>query len=220
MSTASAAIDRAHLVMLAETGILERRRRRAPSPGRSTAIDRESTSPALTYTGEVEDYFFLVENGTEGAARRRISPGGCTPAARATTSTTRCSSSRLKSEIDRLAAKAARLDSHALIDVAERESGDADRRLYPRPAGAAHDLRPLSRRRSSRCCCATSSGSPPPARIVDLSPDGRGRHHHLRLSDRPRARRQAARLRRADCAIPMAASPPSTTSPRPIRPSS
>ncbi|MFD1911227.1 argininosuccinate lyase [Halodurantibacterium flavum] len=53
-------IDRAHLVMLAETGILPR-----PAAGRIAraliAIASEVDPETLTYTGEVEDYFFLVE---------------------------------------------------------------------------------------------------------------------------------------------------------------
>ena len=53
------AINRAHLVMLAETGIL---------PGDDASriakalreIDLETDIDSLTYTGEHEDYFFLV----------------------------------------------------------------------------------------------------------------------------------------------------------------
>ncbi len=55
-----AAINRAHLVMLAETGILPR----ADAARIATAlrdIDTETDLSALTYTGEHEDYFFLVE---------------------------------------------------------------------------------------------------------------------------------------------------------------
>lgn len=53
-------IDRAHLVMLAETGIL------APDQasriaGALVAIDVEIDPSTLEYTGEVEDYFFLIE---------------------------------------------------------------------------------------------------------------------------------------------------------------
>ncbi|PRY26169.1 argininosuccinate lyase [Aliiruegeria haliotis] len=55
-----ARINRAHLVMLAETGILQ------PSKAVDLAralhrIETEVDIPALTYTGEHEDYFFLVE---------------------------------------------------------------------------------------------------------------------------------------------------------------
>ena len=54
------AINRAHLVMLCETGIL------SADQGRNIArtlgdIAREIDIDALTYTGEHEDYFFLVE---------------------------------------------------------------------------------------------------------------------------------------------------------------
>lgn len=55
-----AAINRAHLVMLAETGILD------PADAAKIAraleeIDAETDIAALRYTGEHEDYFFLVE---------------------------------------------------------------------------------------------------------------------------------------------------------------
>ncbi|WP_273687416.1 argininosuccinate lyase [Ketogulonicigenium vulgare] len=54
------AIDRAHLVMLAETGILP-----AADAGKiavaRAALDTEIDPATLTYTGEVEDYFFLIE---------------------------------------------------------------------------------------------------------------------------------------------------------------
>jgi argininosuccinate lyase len=54
------AIDRAHLVMLAETGILPRET--ASRIARALlAIEHEIDPAALSYTGEVEDYFFLVE---------------------------------------------------------------------------------------------------------------------------------------------------------------
>ena len=54
------AIDQAHLVMLCETGIL------TGGQGREIAkalrdIDREIEIEKLTYTGEFEDYFFLIE---------------------------------------------------------------------------------------------------------------------------------------------------------------
>lgn len=63
------AIDRAHLVMLAETGILPRET--ASRIARAlTAIEREIDPAALTYTGDVEDYFFLVE----AELRKRLTP--------------------------------------------------------------------------------------------------------------------------------------------------
>jgi argininosuccinate lyase len=63
------AIDRAHLVMLAETGILPREA--ASRIARALiAIEREIDPAALIYTGEVEDYFFLVEV----ELRKRLQP--------------------------------------------------------------------------------------------------------------------------------------------------
>jgi argininosuccinate lyase len=50
-------IDRAHLVMLVETGILDADQR--PAIARALeAIEREIDPAALAYTGEVEDFFF------------------------------------------------------------------------------------------------------------------------------------------------------------------
>jgi len=53
-------IDRAHLVMLVETGIVDRRQA-AQIAGALEAIDREINPAELSYTGEVEDFFFLIE---------------------------------------------------------------------------------------------------------------------------------------------------------------
>ena len=54
------AINRAHLVMLAETGILSSDTAAAIARGLG-AIDRTVVAAKLTYSGEFEDYFFLVE---------------------------------------------------------------------------------------------------------------------------------------------------------------
>ncbi|PKP70255.1 MAG: argininosuccinate lyase [Alphaproteobacteria bacterium HGW-Alphaproteobacteria-4] len=61
------AINRAHLVMLAQTGILPGATAAALA-GALSAIDAELDLPAITYTGEHEDYFFLVE----AELRRRL----------------------------------------------------------------------------------------------------------------------------------------------------
>ncbi|WP_163270375.1 argininosuccinate lyase [Chelativorans alearense] len=63
------AIDRAHLVMLAETGILSDLQAAAIATALVT-IDREVDVSALTYTGEVEDFFFLIEK----ELKRRLGP--------------------------------------------------------------------------------------------------------------------------------------------------
>ncbi|MGB1209160.1 MAG: argininosuccinate lyase, partial [Paracoccaceae bacterium] len=55
-----ATINRAHLVMLAETGILPTKEA-AQLAAALAAIEAEVDVNALTYTGEHEDYFFLVE---------------------------------------------------------------------------------------------------------------------------------------------------------------
>ncbi len=55
------AINRAHLVMLSETGIVSAETATALA-GALEAIDDELDLPSLSYTGEYEDYFFLVED--------------------------------------------------------------------------------------------------------------------------------------------------------------
>ena len=68
------AIDRAHLVMLFETGIIDRDHA-AKIASALEAIDHEIEPATLVYTGEVEDFFFLIEKelkariGTEVAGR-------------------------------------------------------------------------------------------------------------------------------------------------------
>jgi argininosuccinate lyase len=62
-------IDRAHCVMLAETGILARGDAAAIARALG-AIERELDVPSLTYDGTVEDFFFLIE----GELRRRLGP--------------------------------------------------------------------------------------------------------------------------------------------------
>ena len=64
-----AAANRAHLVMLVETGILDTATG-AKIAQALTAIDAETDVAALTYTGEHEDYFFVVED----QLKRRIGP--------------------------------------------------------------------------------------------------------------------------------------------------
>jgi argininosuccinate lyase len=68
------AIDRAHLIMLHEQGILDDAAAQKIAAGLE-AIDAELDVGALTYTGEVEDFFFLIEKelkariGVETAGR-------------------------------------------------------------------------------------------------------------------------------------------------------
>jgi argininosuccinate lyase len=63
------AIDRAHLVMLAETCILDAEQAREIA-GALDSIDAEIEPSELVYTGEVEDFFFLIEN----ELKKRIGP--------------------------------------------------------------------------------------------------------------------------------------------------
>jgi argininosuccinate lyase len=112
------AIDRAHLVMLAETGILDAEQASAIA-GALVAIDAEIDVQSLTYTGEVEDFFFLIER----ELRKRLGPD---LAGRLHTARSRNDIDHtlfklgLKERIDTLLGKALALHA-ALIDTAERE---------------------------------------------------------------------------------------------------
>lgn len=64
-----AAINKAHLVMLVETGILTGQQGISIAQALA-AIDLETDISALTYTGEHEDYFFFVE----AELKRRLGP--------------------------------------------------------------------------------------------------------------------------------------------------
>jgi argininosuccinate lyase len=111
-------IDRAHLVMLVETGILDKDQA-AKIAEALEAIDREVDPSSLVYTGEVEDFFFLIEK----ELKARI---GTDIAGRLHTARSRNDIDHtlfklgLKQQIDALMAKARRLLT-AMIDTAERE---------------------------------------------------------------------------------------------------
>ncbi|HEX2552582.1 MAG TPA: argininosuccinate lyase [Microvirga sp.] len=161
-------IDRAHLVMLAETGILRGEDARAIA-GALEAIDRDLDVPSLTYTGEVEDFFFLIEK----ELRRRIGPE---VAGRLHTGRSRNDIDHtlfklaLKERIDALGARL-RGFVDALLATAERERGtlivaythgqpaQPDTFGHYLAAVAEFVLRDLERLMAAR-------------RIVDLSPMG------------------------------------------------
>jgi argininosuccinate lyase len=63
------AIDRAHLVMLVETGILDAEQGRLIAKALDS-IDTEIEPSSLVYTGEVEDFFFLIER----ELKKRVGP--------------------------------------------------------------------------------------------------------------------------------------------------
>jgi argininosuccinate lyase len=111
-------IDRAHLVMLAETGILDRGQA-STIAGALEAIDRDVDPAGLVYTGEVEDYFFLIEK----ELKARLGPD---VAGRLHTARSRNDIDHtlfklgLKERIDALMVKARHL-LKAMIDAAERE---------------------------------------------------------------------------------------------------
>nr|WP_089905339.1 argininosuccinate lyase [Loktanella fryxellensis] len=111
-------IDRAHLVMLARTGILP------PAVAARiahalVAIDRDIDPATLVYTGEVEDYFFL----REAELKARIGPddGGRLHTARSRNDIDHTLfKMALKDRLDGLLADARAL-LHALIETADRE---------------------------------------------------------------------------------------------------
>lgn len=112
------AIDQAHLVMLSETGILER----GDASAIAKALDevaRELDVAALEYTGEVEDFFFLLER----ELKTRVGPD---IAGRLHTGRSRNDigvtyfKMRLRDAIDEMFTKLHKLIA-AMIDTAERE---------------------------------------------------------------------------------------------------
>jgi argininosuccinate lyase len=113
-------IDRAHLVMLHRTGILPTDAA-AQIAAALVEIDRQIDPNALTYTGEVEDYFFLRE--AELKARVGADTGGRLHTARSRNDIDHTLfKMSLKARLDAMLAEARALLS-ALIDTAERESG-------------------------------------------------------------------------------------------------
>ncbi|WP_322895372.1 MULTISPECIES: argininosuccinate lyase [unclassified Yoonia] len=112
-------IDRAHLVMLDRTGILPRDV--SASIARALIeIDRDIDPATLSYTGEVEDYFFLRE--TELKARVGADTGGRLHTARSRNDIDHTLFKiSLKARLDGLLAECRSLLA-ALIDTANRES--------------------------------------------------------------------------------------------------
>ncbi|KRA67478.1 argininosuccinate lyase [Agrobacterium sp. LC34] len=110
-------IDRAHLVMLRETGILDAETA-AKIAGALEDIDRTIEPSELVYTGEVEDFFFLIEK--ELKARIGVDVAGRLHTARSRNDIDHTLFKiGLKDKIDTLTAKA-RVLLKALIDAAER----------------------------------------------------------------------------------------------------
>ncbi len=112
------AIDRAHLVMLHETGILTGEQAGKIAEALA-AIDREVDPEALQYTGEVEDFFFLIEK--ELKARLGPDLGGRLHTARSRNDIDHTLFKfNLRRYIDAAVEQALKLLA-ALIDAAERE---------------------------------------------------------------------------------------------------
>jgi argininosuccinate lyase len=112
------AIDRAHLVMLAETGILVADQARAIAKALDS-IDAEIDPSALVYTGEVEDFFFLIEK----ELKKRVGPdvGGRLHTARSRNDIDHTLFKlELRERLNVLIGKALALH-RALIEAAERE---------------------------------------------------------------------------------------------------
>ena len=110
-------IDRAHLVMLVETGILDIELA-AKIAGALEAIDKEIDPTKLEYTGEVEDFFFLIEK--ELKARIGVDIAGRLHTARSRNDIDHTLFKLgLKEKIDGLMEKARKLLA-AMIDAADR----------------------------------------------------------------------------------------------------
>ncbi len=111
-------IDRAHLVMLVETGILDKQLA-AKIADALEAIEREVDPASLVYTGDVEDFFFLIEK--ELKARIGVDIAGRLHTARSRNDIDHTLFKLgLKQKIDVLMGKARKLLA-AMIDAAERQ---------------------------------------------------------------------------------------------------
>ncbi len=143
---------------------------RAPSRGRSRRSTARSTSASLTYTGEVEDFFFLVEARTEEAARprprraaahrplaQRHRPHAVPPAPEERDRPPGGEAARPGRHADRRGGARGAAPSSSPIPTASRRSPPPSATISPR---------------SSRCCCATSSGLPAAREDVDFCPMG------------------------------------------------
>jgi len=110
-------IDRAHLVMLVETGILDIELA-GKIAGALVAIDKEIDPTKLEYTGEVEDFFFLIEK--ELKARIGVDVAGRLHTARSRNDIDHTLFKLgLKEKIDALMEKARKLLA-AMVDAADR----------------------------------------------------------------------------------------------------
>lgn len=112
------AIDRAHLVMLTETGILDAGQAREIAAALES-IDAEIEPSKLVYTGEVEDFFFLIEK----ELKKRVGPdlGGRLHTARSRNDIDHTLFKLgLRERLNVLIAKALKLHT-TLIEAAERE---------------------------------------------------------------------------------------------------
>lgn len=112
------AIDRAHLVMLAETGILDAGQA-SQIAAALDSIDAEIDPSRLVYTGEVEDLFFLIEK----ELKKRVGPdlGGRLHTARSRNDIDHTLFKLgLRQRLNALIEKALKLHA-TLIDAAERE---------------------------------------------------------------------------------------------------
>ncbi len=112
------AIDRAHLVMLAETGILDAKQAGEIAKALDS-IDAEIVPSELVYTGEVEDFFFLIEK----ELKKRVGPdlGGRLHTARSRNDIDHTLFKLgLRERLNVLIGKALNLHK-ALIEAAERE---------------------------------------------------------------------------------------------------
>ena len=112
------AIDRAHLVMLTETGILDAGQAREIAAALES-IDAEIDPSKLVYTGEVEDFFFLIEK----ELKKRVGPdlGGRLHTARSRNDIDHTLFKLgLRERLNVLIEKALKLHA-TLIDAAERE---------------------------------------------------------------------------------------------------
>ena len=189
------AINYAHLVMLAEQGIIFRGGARAPCATRSTA-SRSTRSAQVRYDGTYEDLFFYIERLIDQACGEDIAG--------------RLHTARSRNDMDMTMY---RMRQRELIAGARRGDAEAARgaaRAGRASHGDAFTARTRTRsrrsRRRSRTTCwrsssssnATPSACAPPIESTNQQSARRVRDHRHRVSDRSQSHQRAARLQRPD----------------------
>ncbi len=213
-------INRASAMMLADAGPPDPARRRGAILAGARRHRARHRRPGARLHRRARGFLLPRRGRARAAARASRSPASCTPGRSRNDIDHTVFKLALKERLAALLGGPPRADRAPCSRSPSASRRHARRRLHPRPAGAADDLRPLSRRAHRAVCCATWSGCARRAATLDLSQHGRRGDHDLGLPARPRARWPSSWASPTCRRTPTAASPPTTTSPACTRRSS